>query len=189
MSQADAHILLPRWRWFFDFRLVFFDCETHCRNFMCMSFFSWKHRSWPPPVLHIFVFCFSSPNMSPSTNQLIQAFLSWTVCVRRGKTWTLARRGIPHDQSRNPVLWKSHCSILIAACVAPQFVYHAWVTDSKTALKERGKGRRQFWKRYGRGRRHRKDKEEGACCKFSRNFTHSTYSSIVNINGYMGSIW
>ncbi|KAM9440006.1 piezo-type mechanosensitive ion channel component 2 [Clarias gariepinus] len=42
-----------------------------------------------------------------------------------------------------------------------QFVYHAWVTDSKTALKERGKGRRQFWKRYGRGRRHRKDKEEG----------------------------
>ncbi|XP_060762172.1 piezo-type mechanosensitive ion channel component 2 isoform X2 [Neoarius graeffei] len=40
-----------------------------------------------------------------------------------------------------------------------QFVYHAWVTDSKTALKDRGKERRHFWKRYRRGRKHRKDKE------------------------------
>ncbi|XP_051769980.1 piezo-type mechanosensitive ion channel component 2 isoform X2 [Ctenopharyngodon idella] len=39
------------------------------------------------------------------------------------------------------------------------FVYHTWITDSKTALKERGKGSRYFWKRYGR--RHRKDKKEG----------------------------
>ncbi|MCJ8745068.1 hypothetical protein PDJAM_G00126250 [Pangasius djambal] len=44
---------------------------------------------------------------------------------------------------------------------AAKFVYHAWVTDSKTALKDRGKERRHFWKRYGRGRKHRKDKEEG----------------------------
>uniref|UniRef100_A0A8C2FRH3 Piezo type mechanosensitive ion channel component 2 n=1 Tax=Cyprinus carpio TaxID=7962 RepID=A0A8C2FRH3_CYPCA len=28
------------------------------------------------------------------------------------------------------------------------FVYHTWIADSKTALKERGKGRRHFWKRY-----------------------------------------
>ncbi|KAK9980260.1 hypothetical protein ABG768_013637 [Culter alburnus] len=39
------------------------------------------------------------------------------------------------------------------------FVYHTWITDSKAALKERGKGSRYFWKRYGR--RHRKDKKEG----------------------------
>ncbi|XP_067308925.1 piezo-type mechanosensitive ion channel component 2 isoform X2 [Pseudorasbora parva] len=37
-----------------------------------------------------------------------------------------------------------------------QFVYHTWITDSKAVLKERGKGRRYFWKR-----RHRKDKKEG----------------------------
>ncbi|XP_062843387.1 piezo-type mechanosensitive ion channel component 2 [Trichomycterus rosablanca] len=44
---------------------------------------------------------------------------------------------------------------------AAKFLYQAWVTDSKTALKEHTKGRRHFWKRYGRGRKHRKDKEEG----------------------------
>ncbi|KAL7851249.1 hypothetical protein AOLI_G00216050 [Acnodon oligacanthus] len=42
-----------------------------------------------------------------------------------------------------------------------QFVYHAWVTDSKTALKERSKERRHFWRRYGRGHKHRKEKKEG----------------------------
>uniref|UniRef100_A0A8B9JBQ5 Piezo type mechanosensitive ion channel component 2 n=1 Tax=Astyanax mexicanus TaxID=7994 RepID=A0A8B9JBQ5_ASTMX len=41
------------------------------------------------------------------------------------------------------------------------FVYHAWVTDSKTALKERRKERRHFWKRYTRGHKHRKEKTEG----------------------------
>uniref|UniRef100_A0A673KUB4 Piezo-type mechanosensitive ion channel component 2-like n=1 Tax=Sinocyclocheilus rhinocerous TaxID=307959 RepID=A0A673KUB4_9TELE len=40
-----------------------------------------------------------------------------------------------------------------------QFVYHTWIADSKAALKERGKGRRHFWKRYSR--RRRKDKKEG----------------------------
>ncbi|XP_065118451.1 piezo-type mechanosensitive ion channel component 2 [Paramisgurnus dabryanus] len=44
---------------------------------------------------------------------------------------------------------------------AAKFVYHAWITDSKTALKERTKGRRHFWKRYGRGHRHKKDNKEG----------------------------
>ncbi|XDV46792.1 hypothetical protein PO909_016629 [Leuciscus waleckii] len=29
-----------------------------------------------------------------------------------------------------------------------QFVYHAWITDSKTAMKERSKERRRFWHRY-----------------------------------------
>ncbi|XP_066575227.1 piezo-type mechanosensitive ion channel component 2 isoform X2 [Amia ocellicauda] len=29
-----------------------------------------------------------------------------------------------------------------------QFVYHAWITDSKTAMKERNKEKRRFWKRY-----------------------------------------
>ncbi|RXN25195.1 piezo-type mechanosensitive ion channel component 2-like protein [Labeo rohita] len=39
------------------------------------------------------------------------------------------------------------------------FVYHTWIAESKAALKERGKGRRHFWKRYGR--RRKKDKKEG----------------------------
>uniref|UniRef100_A0A8C9TYF1 Piezo type mechanosensitive ion channel component 2 n=1 Tax=Scleropages formosus TaxID=113540 RepID=A0A8C9TYF1_SCLFO len=40
------------------------------------------------------------------------------------------------------------------------FVYHAWIADSKIALKERSKEKRKFWKRYtGRGRA-RKDKKE-----------------------------
>ncbi|KAL7842376.1 hypothetical protein SRHO_G00240650, partial [Serrasalmus rhombeus] len=39
---------------------------------------------------------------------------------------------------------------------AAKFVYHAWITDSKTALKERSKERRHFWRRYGRGHKHRK---------------------------------
>ncbi|XP_026133958.1 piezo-type mechanosensitive ion channel component 2-like [Carassius auratus] len=42
---------------------------------------------------------------------------------------------------------------------AAKFVYHTWIADSKAALKEKGKGRRHFWKRYGR--RRRKDKKEG----------------------------
>ncbi|XP_026061315.1 piezo-type mechanosensitive ion channel component 2 isoform X3 [Carassius auratus] len=42
---------------------------------------------------------------------------------------------------------------------AAKFVYHTWIADSKAALKERGKGRRHFWKRYGR--RRRKDKKDG----------------------------
>uniref|UniRef100_A0A8C2H7K3 Piezo type mechanosensitive ion channel component 2 n=1 Tax=Cyprinus carpio TaxID=7962 RepID=A0A8C2H7K3_CYPCA len=39
------------------------------------------------------------------------------------------------------------------------FVYRTWIADSKAALNERGKGKRHFWKRYGR--RRRKDKKEG----------------------------
>uniref|UniRef100_A0AAR2KBK7 Piezo-type mechanosensitive ion channel component n=1 Tax=Pygocentrus nattereri TaxID=42514 RepID=A0AAR2KBK7_PYGNA len=45
---------------------------------------------------------------------------------------------------------------------AAKFVYHAWITDSKTALKQRSKERRHFWRRYGRGHKHRKEKKEGA---------------------------
>uniref|UniRef100_A0A3B4E1R7 Piezo-type mechanosensitive ion channel component n=1 Tax=Pygocentrus nattereri TaxID=42514 RepID=A0A3B4E1R7_PYGNA len=37
---------------------------------------------------------------------------------------------------------------------AAKFVYHAWITDSKTALKQRSKERRHFWRRYGRGHKH-----------------------------------
>nr|XP_015209180.1 PREDICTED: piezo-type mechanosensitive ion channel component 2 isoform X2 [Lepisosteus oculatus] len=41
-----------------------------------------------------------------------------------------------------------------------QFVYHAWITDSKTALKERDKDKRKFWKRYtSKGKWRRGDKE------------------------------
>uniref|UniRef100_A0A8C7L0D5 Piezo type mechanosensitive ion channel component 2 n=1 Tax=Oncorhynchus kisutch TaxID=8019 RepID=A0A8C7L0D5_ONCKI len=34
---------------------------------------------------------------------------------------------------------------------AAKFVYHAWITDSKTAMKERSKEKRRFWKKYTEG--------------------------------------
>ncbi|XP_051543569.1 piezo-type mechanosensitive ion channel component 2-like isoform X1 [Myxocyprinus asiaticus] len=41
-----------------------------------------------------------------------------------------------------------------------QFVYHAWITDSKTAMKERSKERRRIWQRYTECRTSRKDPKE-----------------------------
>lgn len=43
----------------------------------------------------------------------------------------------------------------------PQFLYHAWITDPKAALKARSKEKRKFWKKYTRGVRHRKNKKDG----------------------------
>uniref|UniRef100_A0A8C5CAX9 Piezo-type mechanosensitive ion channel component n=1 Tax=Gadus morhua TaxID=8049 RepID=A0A8C5CAX9_GADMO len=37
-----------------------------------------------------------------------------------------------------------------------QFLYHAWITDPKTALREKAKERRKFWKKYTKGVRSRK---------------------------------
>ncbi|KAJ8337163.1 hypothetical protein SKAU_G00383830 [Synaphobranchus kaupii] len=41
-----------------------------------------------------------------------------------------------------------------------KFMYHAWITNPKTAMKERGKGKRKFWKRYTGGYSKRKDRKE-----------------------------
>ncbi|CAL8279118.1 unnamed protein product [Lota lota] len=41
-----------------------------------------------------------------------------------------------------------------------QFLYHAWITDPKTALKEKNKERRKFWKKYTKGVRNKKSKKE-----------------------------
>ncbi|KAL1249075.1 hypothetical protein QQF64_022393 [Cirrhinus molitorella] len=41
-----------------------------------------------------------------------------------------------------------------------QFVYHAWITDSKTAMKERSKERRRFWQRYTEGSTNKKEQKE-----------------------------
>uniref|UniRef100_A0A7N8WY20 Piezo type mechanosensitive ion channel component 2 n=1 Tax=Mastacembelus armatus TaxID=205130 RepID=A0A7N8WY20_9TELE len=40
------------------------------------------------------------------------------------------------------------------------FLYHAWITDPKAALKARGKEKRKFWKKYTKGVRHRKNKKD-----------------------------
>nr|XP_023682088.1 piezo-type mechanosensitive ion channel component 2 isoform X1 [Paramormyrops kingsleyae] len=43
---------------------------------------------------------------------------------------------------------------------AAKFLYHAWITNSKTALKERSKGKHKFWRRYtGRGKAKKEQKE------------------------------
>ncbi|XP_068197300.1 piezo-type mechanosensitive ion channel component 2 [Antennarius striatus] len=42
-----------------------------------------------------------------------------------------------------------------------QFLYHAWITDPKAALRTRGKEKRKFWKKYTKGVRHRKNKKDG----------------------------
>ncbi|XP_034147363.1 piezo-type mechanosensitive ion channel component 2 isoform X2 [Esox lucius] len=44
---------------------------------------------------------------------------------------------------------------------AAKFLYHAWITDSKTAMKERSKEKRKFWKRYTKRGKHKKDQKEG----------------------------
>ncbi|KTG39844.1 hypothetical protein cypCar_00040262, partial [Cyprinus carpio] len=43
---------------------------------------------------------------------------------------------------------------------AAKFVYHAWITDSKTAMKEQSKERRRFWQRYTEGRTSKKNQKE-----------------------------
>ncbi|XP_036822242.1 piezo-type mechanosensitive ion channel component 2 [Oncorhynchus mykiss] len=42
-----------------------------------------------------------------------------------------------------------------------QFVYHVWITDSKTAMKKRSKEKNKFWKRYTKRDKHKKDKMDG----------------------------
>ncbi|XP_062847263.1 piezo-type mechanosensitive ion channel component 2 [Trichomycterus rosablanca] len=43
-----------------------------------------------------------------------------------------------------------------------QFVYHAWITDSKTAMKEHNKEKQHFWQRYKEGQKSKKYEQE-AC--------------------------
>lgn len=49
---------------------------------------------------------------------------------------------------------------------APQFVYHAWITDSKTAMKERSKERRRFWQRYTESSATKREQKEGTLHPF-----------------------
>ncbi|XP_066538548.1 piezo-type mechanosensitive ion channel component 2 [Hoplias malabaricus] len=51
-------------------------------------------------------------------------------------------------------------TILQYAIRAAKFVYHAWITDSKTAMKERSKERRRFWQRYTEGTKTKKAQRE-----------------------------
>ncbi|XP_036410203.1 piezo-type mechanosensitive ion channel component 2-like [Megalops cyprinoides] len=44
---------------------------------------------------------------------------------------------------------------------AAKFVYHAWITDSKTAMKERSQEKRRFWKKHTGGDKPRRDRKEG----------------------------
>lgn len=41
-----------------------------------------------------------------------------------------------------------------------QFVYHAWITDSKTAMKEQSKEKRRFWQRYTERSTNKKDQKD-----------------------------
>ncbi|XP_047198071.1 piezo-type mechanosensitive ion channel component 2 [Hippoglossus stenolepis] len=43
-----------------------------------------------------------------------------------------------------------------------QFLYHAWITDPKAALRARAKEKRKFWKKYTKGVRRRKSKKDAA---------------------------
>ncbi|KAM6918193.1 piezo-type mechanosensitive ion channel component 2 [Xenentodon cancila] len=43
---------------------------------------------------------------------------------------------------------------------AGKFLYQAWITDPKAALKARGKDRRKFWKKYTKRVRHRKNRKQ-----------------------------
>ncbi|GAA6236079.1 piezo-type mechanosensitive ion channel component 2 isoform X2 [Lates japonicus] len=52
-------------------------------------------------------------------------------------------------------------TILQYVVKAGKFLYHAWITDPKAALRARGKEKRKFWKKYTKGVRHRKSKKDG----------------------------
>ncbi|XP_073797456.1 piezo-type mechanosensitive ion channel component 2 isoform X2 [Danio rerio] len=41
-----------------------------------------------------------------------------------------------------------------------QFVYHAWITDSKTAMKERRKEKRRFWQKYTESNTNKREQKE-----------------------------
>ncbi|XP_067331483.1 piezo-type mechanosensitive ion channel component 2 isoform X3 [Channa argus] len=51
-------------------------------------------------------------------------------------------------------------TILQYVVKAGKFLYHAWITDPKAALKARGKEKRKFWKKYTKGVRYRKSKKD-----------------------------
>uniref|UniRef100_A0A8D0CNE2 Piezo type mechanosensitive ion channel component 2 n=1 Tax=Sander lucioperca TaxID=283035 RepID=A0A8D0CNE2_SANLU len=51
-------------------------------------------------------------------------------------------------------------TILQCVVKAGKFLYHAWITDPKAALRARGKEKRKFWKKYTKGVRHRKSKKD-----------------------------
>ncbi|XP_038573421.1 piezo-type mechanosensitive ion channel component 2 isoform X2 [Micropterus salmoides] len=51
-------------------------------------------------------------------------------------------------------------TILQYVVKAGKFLYHAWITDPKAALRARGKEKRKFWKKYTKGVRHRKSKKD-----------------------------
>ncbi|XP_042353330.1 LOW QUALITY PROTEIN: piezo-type mechanosensitive ion channel component 2 [Plectropomus leopardus] len=53
-------------------------------------------------------------------------------------------------------------TILQYVVKAGKFLYHAWITDPKAALRARGKEKRKFWKKYTKGVRHRKSKRDAA---------------------------
>ncbi|XP_028449157.1 piezo-type mechanosensitive ion channel component 2 isoform X1 [Perca flavescens] len=52
-------------------------------------------------------------------------------------------------------------TILQCVVKAGKFLYHAWITDPKAALRARGKEKRKFWKKYTKGVRRRKSKKDG----------------------------
>ncbi|XP_040910915.1 piezo-type mechanosensitive ion channel component 2 isoform X2 [Toxotes jaculatrix] len=52
-------------------------------------------------------------------------------------------------------------TILQYVVKAGKFLYHAWITDPKAALRAQGKKRHKFWKKYTKGVRHRKSKKDG----------------------------
>ncbi|KAM9844577.1 piezo-type mechanosensitive ion channel component 2 [Aulostomus maculatus] len=52
-------------------------------------------------------------------------------------------------------------TILQYVVKAGKFLYHAWITDPKAALRARGKEKRKFWKKYTKGVRHKRSKKEG----------------------------
>ncbi|XP_034038368.1 piezo-type mechanosensitive ion channel component 2 [Thalassophryne amazonica] len=43
---------------------------------------------------------------------------------------------------------------------AGKFLYHAWITDPKAALRQRNREKRKFWKKYTKGVKHRKTKKD-----------------------------
>uniref|UniRef100_A0A671MHH1 Piezo-type mechanosensitive ion channel component 2-like n=1 Tax=Sinocyclocheilus anshuiensis TaxID=1608454 RepID=A0A671MHH1_9TELE len=62
-----------------------------------------------------------------------------------------------------------------------QFVYHAWITDSKTAMKERSKERRRFWQRYTERSTNKKNQKQGDTEQEVSDGPDNTLKRVFNI--------
>uniref|UniRef100_A0A9J8DL52 Piezo-type mechanosensitive ion channel component n=1 Tax=Cyprinus carpio carpio TaxID=630221 RepID=A0A9J8DL52_CYPCA len=72
---------------------------------------------------------------------------------------------------------------------AAKFVYHAWITDSKTAMKERSKERRRFWQRYTERSMNKKNQKEGTITHRFKSIILFLYNILKRVFNILKFSW